>query len=144
VQSDDASHKLSQIDRDLMMQRLELILDSCARGDIPGIMRYMTPDIVYQGGTWPLYPLMNRCEGAQACADMMHAIHVAYESHGSVIRHIVIDGPRVALCRTTTLRNRGSGRCGAIDIVNYVRFRDGLVCEYSEYPDTSAVAALEE
>jgi ketosteroid isomerase-like protein len=142
--SNDFITELGHVDREIIAQRLEQILDSCARGDIPGIMRHMTPDIVYTGGTWRIYPLMNRCEGARACAEMMHAIHVAFESHGSAIKHLLIQGAQVALCRTTKLRNRGSGRFGDIDIWNFVRFRDGLVCEFSEYPDTLAIAALED
>jgi ketosteroid isomerase-like protein len=143
MQSEDVSKKLSEIDRDLMAQRLVSIIDSYTRGDIEGMLRYATPDVVYAGGSWRLWPMMNRCEGALACGEMLRAIHVAYESSGTVVKHMLIDGPNVALCRTTTLRNRGSGRFGKVDIWNFVRFRDGLVCEYSEYPDTAAIAALD-
>lgn len=144
MQLQNISSDLAAIDRGLIEQRLTAILDLCARGDAKGVASYFTPDVVYAGGTWPQYPLSARREGREACADMIHAIHVAYESLGSVIEQIVMEGDRLALRRVTTLRNRGSGRTAPIVIWNFVRLRDGLICEYSEYPDTLAVAALDD
>ncbi len=144
MQTPNADQRLAEIDRDLIEQRLAVILDLCARGDADGVASYFTPDVVYGGGTWRLYPLAARREGAEACADMLRAVYVAYESLGSTITRLLIDGDRVALQRTTRLRNRGSGKTAPIVIWNYLRLRGGLICEFSEYPDTLAIAELDE
>jgi len=81
--------------------------------------------------------------GKEACAEMMRAVYIAYENLGTIIRHVVIDGDRAAVSRTTQLRNRGTGRVADVEIWDYIRFRDGLVVEFSEYPDTLAIASLD-
>ena len=143
MQTGDASQNLTEIDRDLIAARLAAILDYCARGDVAGVTSYFTPDVVYTGGTWRIYPMSARREGREACAEMLKAIYVAYESLGSTIEQLIVDGDRVAVLRTTKLRNRGSGKFAGVPIWNFIRFRDGLVSEFSEFPDTAAIAALD-
>ena len=142
VQTSSASDELTRLDRDLIAARLAMILEGCARGDVAGVLAHFTPDIVYTGGTWRLYPLSAPRNGRESCGEMLKAIYVDYEIFGSTIERLVIDGDRVALLRTTRLRNRGTGKSAAVQIWNFARFRDGLICEFSEYPDTAEIAAL--
>jgi ketosteroid isomerase-like protein len=74
---------------------------------------------------------------------MLAEIDMRYENLGSVIHEFMIDGEQVALHRTATIRNRGTGATMDVDICNFARFRDGLIVEFSEYPDTAAIARLE-
>ena len=50
---------------------------------------------------------------------------------------------RVAMHRTARIRNRGTGRAVDIGMWNFVTFRNGLIVEFAEYPDTEAFAQLE-
>ncbi len=114
-----------------------------ARGDMAGLMKYASPDIVFTGGSWRNYPLNAPRQGKDACADMANQVNIAFENLGSTINSLVVDGDRVAMQRTARIRNRGTGRTVSIEICNFLRFRDGLVIEFSEYPDTVAAAQLE-
>nr|WP_298422750.1 nuclear transport factor 2 family protein [Rhodoblastus sp.] len=59
------------------------------------------------------------------------------------MHELVIDGDRAALHRTSRLRNRGTGETISIDVCDFFRFRDGLVVEFSEYPDFAALQRLD-
>ena len=59
------------------------------------------------------------------------------------MQRVIIDGGNVALHRRARLRNRGTGKFGEIEIWTYLRFRNGLLCEFSEYPDTAAIADID-
>ena len=41
------------------------------------------------------------------------------------------------------MRNRGTGAMISVDVCDFMRFRDGLVNEFSEYPDSAAIAKLD-
>lgn len=106
-------------------------------------MKYAAADIVFTGGSWRYYPLNAPRQGKDACAQMANQVNIAFENMGSTINSLIVDGERVAMQRTAHIRNRGAGRTVSIEICNFLRFRDGLVVEFSEYPDTIAAAQLE-
>ena len=143
VQTNEASRKLSEVDRELIEQRIHALADMRSRGDMAGMLEYAAPDIVFKGGSWRSYPLQTACSGKEACGEMGRAVNVTYENMGPVVNQVLIDGDKVAVHRTARIRNRGSGTTVTVDICNFLRFRDGLVVEFSEYPDTAAIAALE-
>lgn len=74
---------------------------------------------------------------------MLAMLEATYENLGSTIHELVIDGDRAALHRAAKLRNRGTGEVVSIDVCDFFRFRDGLVVEFSEYPDSAALAKLD-
>lgn len=143
MQSEEVSRRLSEVDRNLIEQRIHALAEMRARGDIAGMLKYAAPDIVFNGGSWKTYPLHARCEGREACGELGRAVNVTYENLGMTINKMLIDGDKVALHRTARIRNRGTGRTVDVEICNFLRFRDGLVVEFSEYPDTAAVEQLE-
>ncbi len=71
-------------------------------------------------------------------------IAVQFENLGSVVHDLVIDGDRVAMRRTSIIRNRGTGSSAEVDIADFIRFRDGLVVELTEIADSVALARLSE
>ncbi len=143
MQSNDTSRQLSQLDRELIERRIHFLADARARGDVAGMLKYAAPDIVFKVGGGLSYPFYKTCTGKDSCGYMAHAVNVAYENFGSTINSLLIDGDRVALQRTASIRNRGTGRSVSVEICNFLRFRDGLVVEFSEFPDTAAFAQLE-
>ena len=143
MQSDDTQKKLSDIDRELIERRIYELAELRARGDVAGMLRYAAPDIVIRCGDRRDYPFHAPREGKEAAGEFGHVVNIAYENLGSEITSLLIDGDRVALHRTATIRNRGTGNTVKIDFCNFLRFRDGLVVEFSEYADTAAFARLE-
>ena len=110
---------------------------------VEALLAYAAPDIVVRTSVGRNHPFHADCEGFEACADMARAVNIAYENLGSRVNRLLIDGDRVAVHRTTRIRNRGTGRAVDVDMWNFITFRDDLVVEISEYPDTAAFAILD-
>ncbi|MCB1539638.1 MAG: nuclear transport factor 2 family protein [Rhodoblastus sp.] len=144
MQTSSVSRQFADLDRALLEQRFATVLELCSKGDVAGVAAYFTPDVVYAGGTWRYYLLAQRREGREACAEMLQALYVTYESLGSTIDFLTVEGDCASLKRTTRLRHRGNGKVADVAICNFLRLRDGLICEYSEFPDTLAIAELDE
>jgi ketosteroid isomerase-like protein len=137
--------EIASVDRDLFATRIHSMLDLCADGDLAGLMDYFSEDVTYQLiGNWNMFPFAKPVTGKAATAHALAAIFTHFESLGSTIHDMVMDGDRVALRRTTRLRNLGTGRSDDIAVVDFVRFRDGLVTELTELLDSLAMARLEE
>ncbi len=144
MQSEQALHKLGVLDRELIEHRVRTIFERRATGDIPGILEYAAEDVSYNVcGNWTLYPFSRPARGKAIFAQALATVAVMYENLGSTIHELVIDGDRAALHRTSKLRNRGTGQVISVDVCDFIRFRDGLVIEFSEYPDSAALARLD-
>jgi ketosteroid isomerase-like protein len=144
LQSDGTLRRLGALDREMIEHRVRTIFERRAERDLRGILEYAAEDIVYNvQGNWTLYPFSRPARGKAIFAQMMAMVDAMYENLGSTIHELVIDGERVALHRTSKMRNRGTGAIIAIDVCDFLRFRDGLVIEFSEYPDSAAIARLD-
>jgi ketosteroid isomerase-like protein len=51
---------------------------------------------------------------------------------------VLIDGDQVAVHRTGQTRPRGGGDLITFDSVDFLRFRDGLIVEFTEFADGAA------
>lgn len=131
-------------DRDLMEQRIRALLKMREDGDLAGLLSLAAPDIIYDiRGNWSAFPFSEPVRGKEMTAQALMMIAVHCENLGNVLHDIVIDGDQVALRRTATIRHRGTGKVGAVEISDFVRFRDGLVVELVESADPVALAWLE-
>jgi ketosteroid isomerase-like protein len=139
----DKLNTLATLDREMIEHRVRTLFERRAEGDRLGVLEYVAENFIYnvQGG-WTLYPFSRPVHGKKAFANIVAAIDVMYENLGSTIHELVIDGEKVALHRTSHMRNRGTGAVYAVDICDFLTFRDGLVIEFSEYPDSVAMAKL--
>lgn len=144
MQSDNTLEKLGVLDREMIEHRIRTIFERRAEGDCAGIVEYMAEDIVFNvQGNWMLYPFSRPARGKAILAQVLKTVEVMYENLGSTIHELVIDGERAALHRTSIMRNRGTGEVRKVDVCDFLRFRDGLVIEFSEYPDSQAIAKLD-
>jgi ketosteroid isomerase-like protein len=143
VQSVDLLRKLGEVDRELIEHRVRKLWELRADGDIPSILEYAAPDVkCFMRGNWSLAVYPRPLVGKEEVAEAYRQLNIQYENLGSVIHELLIDGDRVALHRTTTIRNRGGGHRHTCDLINFIRFRDGLIVEFSEYPDHATRDAL--
>ncbi len=144
MQSNGTLERLGSLDREMIEHRIRTIFERRAEGDHAGIVEYMAEDIVFNvQGSWTLYPFSRPARGKAVFAQALAAVEAMYENLGSTIHELVIDGERAALHRTSRMRNRGSGETSSVDVCDFLRFRDGLVIEFSEYPDSLAIAKLD-
>jgi len=131
-------------DRVLMEQRIRALLQMREDGDLAGLLSYAAPDIVYDiRGNWAAFPFSEPVRGKAMTAQALKMIAMHCENLGNVVHGIVIDGDQVAVRRTATIRHRGTGKVGPVEISDFVRFRDGLVVELVESADPVALAWLE-
>jgi ketosteroid isomerase-like protein len=145
VQSDETLRKLGVIDRELIERRVHALLEMRAAGNLRGMLDHAAEDIVYNvRGNWAAFPYTRPVHGKKLVAEALAMIGVQFENLGSVVHDLVIDGERVAIRRTATIRHRGTGKVGEVDIADFVRFRDGLVVEFTEVADSMALAQLDE
>jgi len=143
---DDMESAKSSPDADAR-QRMEALvrrlIELRAAGDVDGLVAFAAPGIVFKTGIGRAHPFHAEYRGVEACANLVRDVNVNYENLGSRLNKLLIDGDRIAIHRTARIRNRGTGRAVDVDMWNFVKFRDGLIVEFAEYPDTEAFARLD-
>lgn len=137
--------RVATVDRELFETRIHMMLDLCSAGDMAGVLAFFSEDISYQMiGNWSMFPFPGPVRGKAAVTQAFGIIFTQFRSLGSDVHDIIIDGDRVAVRRITRLRHLGTGRSAGIAVVDFLRFRDGLVTELTELMDSLAMAQLEE
>ncbi|MDI9849309.1 nuclear transport factor 2 family protein [Rhodoblastus sp. 17X3] len=145
MQSDETLRKLGALDRELIERRVHALLEMRATGNLRGMLEYAAEDIVYNvRGNWAAFPYTRPVRGKKLVAEALTMISVQFENLGSDVHDLIIDGDRAAMRRTARIRHRGTGKVGTVDIADFVRFRDGLVVEFTEVADSMALAQLED
>lgn len=145
MQSEQALHKLGELDRELIEQRLHKLLELRAKGDWRGMVEFAAEDIVFEiRGDWTAFPHSKPIHGKKALAEALMRVVIQFEYLGTAVNDMVIDGDRVALRRTAKIRNRGTGRCAEVNFADFLRFRDGLVVEFTEIADSAGLALISE
>jgi ketosteroid isomerase-like protein len=145
VQSDETLRKLGVLDRDLIERRVRALFEMRAAGNLRGMLEYVAEDIVFNvRGVWAAFPYAHPVHGKKLVADAIAMIAVQFENMGSVVHDLIIDGERVAIRRTARLRHRGTGKVGEVAFADFIRFRDGLIVEFTEVADSMSLAQLEE
>jgi ketosteroid isomerase-like protein len=145
MQSEEAARQLAALDRNLFEQRIRAMVQMHADGNLRDLLDFVAEDVVYNvRGGWITFPYSGPVRGKNEVAAAMAMISVRFQNLGSVIHDLVIDGERAAFWRTATIRHRGTGKTGEVDVVDFIRFRDGLVAEFTEIADSAALAELDE
>jgi ketosteroid isomerase-like protein len=135
--------RLAMLDRDQTEKRVREYFEDRQRGDHERVLAAMAPNVVYEVvGAWDLYPHSRRREGTDAIRAMLRDLHTNFETLDSVLHEIFMAGERVVVRRTVRLRHRGTNAVGNVRVINYLRFQEGMIIEFSEYPDTAATARL--
>lgn len=130
--------------RKRILELIAIAWDSWRKGDIDGVLAHATADIRFRTSYRETYPNGFEAVGKEACRQVSREMLIEIEPLGTEIRRIVIDGPRMALWRLAHIRKRGTGGEISVPVCNLCTFRDGLVCDYSEFTDIAALRALED
>jgi ketosteroid isomerase-like protein len=143
VQTLEVTRKLSEIDRELLRERLKSMLFHMDKGDIDGMLEHIAPDVVcFPRNSWGHAHYPRQVVGREAMREAFRQRYINYVVTYSVIHKMLIDGDDVAVHRTATLQERGSSVSHTFDCILMVRFRAGLVIEFCVLPDGSAYDAV--
>ena len=134
--TDETVRKFAQLDRDLLEKRIRGIYETREKGAIDAMVAFGSPDIVcFPHSDWRPRSFPHPIVGKAALAETFRLRNIQYENLGSTIDRILIDGDQAAVFRTTTIRERGASETHTFAAIDFFRFRDGLVVEFSEYTD---------
>lgn len=101
------------------------------------------PDIVAElGGQAPLRPICGRFVGRAAVLELQREMQIAFERIEERVVDMLIEGDVAMVRRMPTYRNRGTGAALTFCIIDRYVFRDGLLVEFFQLPDTVALARL--
>ena len=140
VLSEDALRRFGNLDREQIERRIRLLFDRWAQGDIDGLIEYLAPDVSFPSlGFWTGVPAP--LSGRDAVAAHFRKYGAALENIVTILHEVVIDGDRAVVHRTAVGRRRDTGRRYQCDFIDFFRFRDGLVVEFSDYPDAAWIEA---
>ena len=132
--SEIALRQIGAVDRDQIEQRIRMLFDKWSHGDLEAMAAYLAPDITFPThGFWTGAAAPVR--GRDAVVRQLRRYAEVLENIVSVLHEIVIDGDRAVVHRTAVGRRRDNGRRYQCDFIGFFRFRDGLVVEFSDYPD---------
>jgi len=136
VLSENALKQIAIVDREQIERRIRLLFDCWQSGDMDGLISGLAPDIYFPAnGTWT--GLKAPLRGRDRVAAHLHKYAKALENIVTVLHEIVIDGDRAVVHRTSVGRWRATGRRYQCDFIDFLRFRDGLLVEFAEYPDAA-------
>lgn len=134
---------LADLDREGIERKVRAHYAALGRGDIKTVLSGMAESVVYEvSGAWDVYPSHARREGLEATKEILTFLNREFETLGSTLQDLLIDGEKVATRRVVRLRHRGTNAVGDVGIVGFLRFREGLLIEVSDYPDTAMVERL--
>jgi ketosteroid isomerase-like protein len=139
----ESTNRLSDLDKDLLRERLIAYFASWEAGDIDSMLAFADHDIVcYPTSTWRHASYRRPIVGKEAMREAFRQREINYVQLSSKLHRILVDGEQAAVHRTTTIRERGGGDTFTFDCINFFRFRDGLIVEFQEFPDGSAYEAV--
>lgn len=134
--SEDVLRRMGNWQRVQIEQRVRRIYDLWARGAIEAMIAEMSPDVkLVTAGHW----VGAAPSGQGHAAAALRLAGAARENIVSVLHEIVIDGDRVVVHRTAVGRWRESGKRYQCDFIDFFRFRDLLITEFAQYPDTGGM-----
>ena len=134
--SEDALKRIAMIDREQIERRIRMLFAKWQAGDVDGLIPWLAPDVTFPAnGSWT--GLKAPLRGRDQVVTHLRKYASLLETIVTVLHEIVIDGDRAVVHRTSVGRWRASGRRYQCDFIDFLRFRDGLLVEFSEYPDAA-------
>jgi ketosteroid isomerase-like protein len=136
VLSEETLRRIGIIDREQTERRIRLIFAKWQAGDVDGLIPWLAPDICFPAnGSWT--GLKAPLRGREPVVAHLRKYASLLENIVTVLHEIVIDGDRAVVHRTSVGRWRTTGQRYQSDFIDFMRFRDGLVVEFTEYPDAA-------
>ncbi len=132
------------LSRDEMARRL-IAMGSFSRSpDIALFRELCSPDVVCEFvGDRTTVSHAGRHRGIDALINIVRTIEVEFEQLGIAMPEVIVDGGAAAARRIVEWRHRGTGRCGQVQLADFVRFEDGRIVEIVEFRDSTALLQMQ-
>jgi ketosteroid isomerase-like protein len=133
------------LDRDEIERRArQLIMFPSSGPEVGTILEFCADGIVCDFvGDGARIPYAGRHYGLEALINIVRAVAVDFEQTHCETHEMIIEGGQVAGRRRVEWRHRGTGRCGIVDLANFVRFEDGKIVELIEFRDSVTLLAMQ-
>lgn len=89
-----------------------------------------------------IYPLVNRRFGQDAVIEFIDSFRTSFESGGSEILDMLIDGNRAVVMRKAIFVHRATGKSCPVHKCEWLRFRKGRIVEIAHFNDNDAMRKL--
>ncbi|WP_420585652.1 nuclear transport factor 2 family protein [Ruegeria sp.] len=118
--------------------------NDCKASDVGMWEKYTTEDLCMRSLGRGQYGLEFSCsrDGRAEMQEYLEDLTRAFEMQHWTLKDTIAQDDRVVGIGTCAWTHKDTGKTVETPIVIICRFRDGLVCEYEEYYDTAAVAAV--
>jgi ketosteroid isomerase-like protein len=114
--------------------------EAFARGDIPGVLSRVSPDVSWIDPGFPDVPYAGVREGRQGVAEFFQSLRTHVEFTSFEPGRFVTSGPEVVVFGAFTGRDRHRGGEFRSDWAMRWRVENGQVTHYQAYVDTCAIA----
>ena len=111
------------------------------KGDVPGAVALMAPDIVWNEAENFLYADRNPYVGPQAVLEGVFArIGADFDSFATVPEEIIDGGDRVVMLGRYVGKHKGTGKSINMQVVHVWRVSGGKLTHFQQYTDTLQAA----
>jgi ketosteroid isomerase-like protein len=126
------------LDRDEIERRARKLVSFPSIGpEIKVIRELCAPDIVCDFvGDRARIPYAGRHVGIEALINIVRTVAIEFDQTHCSISEILIEDGRVAGRREVEWRHRGTGRCGLVELANFMQFENGMIVELIEFRDS--------
>jgi len=132
------------LSRDEMARRLIAMGSFSCAPDIALFRELCSPDVVCEFvGDRAAVSHAGRHRGIEALINIVRSIEVEFEQLGLAMPEVIVDGGAAAARRIVEWRHRGTGRCGQVQLADFVRFEDGRIVEIVEFRDSTALLQMQ-
>jgi ketosteroid isomerase-like protein len=113
------------------------------KGDFKQVLSHFAPDCRFRlAGSSGVNPLSSVCIGHQQILEKIKTMNVLIEYCDIKPVAYVVDDDQFVVRWVGRWRNRGTGPAEDLEGVAHVRFRDGLIIDYTNFVDTAVIASL--
>ncbi len=110
-------------------------------GDLPRLLGFMTPDIVWDFPRSSVIPWAGTFKGPDQVARFFAALVEHSEALAFEPRHFIASEDRVVVLGSDRFRVKATGKTFECEWAHAFTLRDGKIAAFREYTDTAAVAA---
>lgn len=113
------------------------------QGNLTEVVKFFAPDARLRiAGSSTANPLSSVCVGHQQILEKIRTMNVLIEYCDINPQAYVVDEDHFVVRWTGRWRNRGTGPAENLEGVAHVRFRDGLIVDYTNFVDTAMIADM--
>jgi ketosteroid isomerase-like protein len=129
--------------KDEMIRKCSELISLRLEGNLTEVVKFFAPDARLRiAGSSTVNPLSSVCVGHQQILEKIRTMNVLIEYCEIEPQAYVVDEDHFVVRWIGRWRNRGTGPAENLEGVAHVRFRDGLIVDYTNFVDTAMIAEM--